>query len=167
MIGSAMVFEAESLDAVRKVIEADIYYTSGVVSVPTWSASSRVCAGRLTGAWCSGTRRSSWCCPGCPRRRCRVSSRSEKSRQLELQAEEYNCNFTYRRYGCVHEAAAYLCIADVELRPVDCVVHTRRVVTTNIRVRDLSCTIYIKSSERTSTLLFATTERGAGQIGRA
>ncbi|KAH8112265.1 hypothetical protein DFH11DRAFT_1511928 [Phellopilus nigrolimitatus] len=30
MIGSAMVFEAASLDEVKKIIESDIYYTTGV-----------------------------------------------------------------------------------------------------------------------------------------
>ncbi|KAJ7319108.1 hypothetical protein DFH08DRAFT_754595 [Mycena albidolilacea] len=30
LIGSAMIYEAESLEAVRSVIEGDIYYTSGV-----------------------------------------------------------------------------------------------------------------------------------------
>ncbi|KAJ7793925.1 hypothetical protein B0H14DRAFT_3558637 [Mycena olivaceomarginata] len=30
VIGSAMIYEAETLEAVRSVIEADIYYTSGV-----------------------------------------------------------------------------------------------------------------------------------------
>ena len=32
MIGSVMVFEAESLEEVRKIVENDIYYTTGVVS---------------------------------------------------------------------------------------------------------------------------------------
>jgi hypothetical protein len=31
MIGSAMIFEAENIDVVRKLIYEDIYYTSGVV----------------------------------------------------------------------------------------------------------------------------------------
>ncbi|KAJ7931227.1 hypothetical protein B0H13DRAFT_860860 [Mycena leptocephala] len=30
MIGSLMIYEAESLEAVRSVIESDIYYTAGV-----------------------------------------------------------------------------------------------------------------------------------------
>ena len=34
LIGSMMVYEAESLEAVRKLVEADIYYTSNVVSAP-------------------------------------------------------------------------------------------------------------------------------------
>jgi hypothetical protein len=37
-IGSAMIYEAETLEAVRSVIEADIYYTSGVVSCPVLSS---------------------------------------------------------------------------------------------------------------------------------
>jgi hypothetical protein len=32
MIGSMMVFEAEKLEDVKKMVEEDIYYTSGVVS---------------------------------------------------------------------------------------------------------------------------------------
>lgn len=32
MVGSVMFFEMESLEDVRKLIESDIYYTSGVVS---------------------------------------------------------------------------------------------------------------------------------------
>ena len=32
LIGSLMVFEAESLEEVRNVMENDVYYTSGVVS---------------------------------------------------------------------------------------------------------------------------------------
>lgn len=32
LIGSAGIYEAESIDVVRKIIEGDIYYTSGVVS---------------------------------------------------------------------------------------------------------------------------------------
>lgn len=32
MIGSLMFFEAESIEEVRKIVESDIYYTSGVVS---------------------------------------------------------------------------------------------------------------------------------------
>lgn len=32
LIGSVMVYEAESLEAVRKIVEEDIYYTAGVVS---------------------------------------------------------------------------------------------------------------------------------------
>jgi uncharacterized protein len=32
MIGSVLILEAENMGAVRKVIEEDIYYTSGVVS---------------------------------------------------------------------------------------------------------------------------------------
>jgi hypothetical protein len=32
MIGSVLVFESETLEEVRKVVESDIYYTSGVVS---------------------------------------------------------------------------------------------------------------------------------------
>ena len=31
MIGSLMFFEAESIEEVRKTVESDIYYTSGVV----------------------------------------------------------------------------------------------------------------------------------------
>ena len=31
MIGSVMFFEAESVEAVRKIVESDIYYTGGVV----------------------------------------------------------------------------------------------------------------------------------------
>ncbi|KAJ7098289.1 hypothetical protein C8R44DRAFT_357732 [Mycena epipterygia] len=30
MVGSMMIYEAESLEVVRKIIESDIYYTSGV-----------------------------------------------------------------------------------------------------------------------------------------
>ena len=32
MIGSVLILEAENMGAVRKTIEEDIYYTSGVVS---------------------------------------------------------------------------------------------------------------------------------------
>lgn len=32
MVGSMLLFEAESIEAVKKRIESDIYYTSGVVS---------------------------------------------------------------------------------------------------------------------------------------
>jgi uncharacterized protein YciI len=32
MIGSVLVFESETLEEVRKIVESDIYYTSGVVS---------------------------------------------------------------------------------------------------------------------------------------
>jgi uncharacterized protein YciI len=32
MVGSMIIYEAESLDAARKLVENDIYYTSGVVS---------------------------------------------------------------------------------------------------------------------------------------
>ena len=37
-VGSMMVYEAESIEAVRKIVESDIYWTSGVVSssLPTW-----------------------------------------------------------------------------------------------------------------------------------
>ena len=31
MTGSLMFFEAESIEEVRKIVESDIYYTSGVV----------------------------------------------------------------------------------------------------------------------------------------
>jgi hypothetical protein len=31
MIGSLMFFEAESIEEVRKIVESDVYYTSGVV----------------------------------------------------------------------------------------------------------------------------------------
>ena len=31
MVGSGMIFEAENIDVVRKLIHEDIYYTSGVV----------------------------------------------------------------------------------------------------------------------------------------
>lgn len=34
MVGSVLIFEAETLEAVRKVVERDIYYTSGVVCLP-------------------------------------------------------------------------------------------------------------------------------------
>jgi uncharacterized protein len=32
MTGSVLIMEADNIDAVRKAIEEDIYYTSGVVS---------------------------------------------------------------------------------------------------------------------------------------
>lgn len=32
MIGSLFICEAESIETVRKVMESDVYYTSGVVS---------------------------------------------------------------------------------------------------------------------------------------
>lgn len=32
MTGSVLIYEAESLDAVKKIVESDIYYTAGVVS---------------------------------------------------------------------------------------------------------------------------------------
>lgn len=32
MVGSVLIMEAESLAAVKKIVEEDIYYTSGVVS---------------------------------------------------------------------------------------------------------------------------------------
>lgn len=32
LIGSFMVYEAENLEAVRRIVEEDIYYTAGVVS---------------------------------------------------------------------------------------------------------------------------------------
>lgn len=31
MVGSMMVFEAENIEAVRKIVEQDVYYTGGVV----------------------------------------------------------------------------------------------------------------------------------------
>ena len=34
MIGSVFVCEADSLETVRSLMESDVYYTSGVVSVP-------------------------------------------------------------------------------------------------------------------------------------
>lgn len=34
MVGSVFICEAESLEEVRKVMQSDVYYTSGVVSVP-------------------------------------------------------------------------------------------------------------------------------------
>ena len=34
MVGSMFICEAESLEEVRKVMENDVYYTSGVVSAP-------------------------------------------------------------------------------------------------------------------------------------
>ena len=34
LIGSTFICEAETLEDVKKAVEADIYYTSGVVSVP-------------------------------------------------------------------------------------------------------------------------------------
>lgn len=39
-VGSVFIIQAKSLDEVRKMMEEDIYYTSGVVSLPyarsTW-----------------------------------------------------------------------------------------------------------------------------------
>jgi len=32
-VGSCMIFEAENIDVVRKLVEEDVYYTSGVVCV--------------------------------------------------------------------------------------------------------------------------------------
>ena len=34
MFGSLIFFEAESIEEVRKIVESDIYYTSGVVRHP-------------------------------------------------------------------------------------------------------------------------------------
>ena len=31
-LGSCIIYEAESLDAVKKMVESDVYYTAGVVS---------------------------------------------------------------------------------------------------------------------------------------
>lgn len=53
LIGSMMVFEAENLEAVRKAIEEDIYYTSRVVRPRTLVFVSRAYENR------SGTRRTS------------------------------------------------------------------------------------------------------------
>lgn len=33
MVGSMMLFKAETIEEVKKIIESDIYYTSGVVSI--------------------------------------------------------------------------------------------------------------------------------------
>lgn len=39
--GSCIIYEAENIDVVRKMVESDIYYTSGVVNIlNTWSLSS-------------------------------------------------------------------------------------------------------------------------------
>jgi uncharacterized protein len=38
MTGSLMLYEAESIEEVRKVVESDIYYTSGVVRLLVISA---------------------------------------------------------------------------------------------------------------------------------
>jgi hypothetical protein len=43
MIGSVLVYEAESLEEVRKVVESDIYYKSGVVSLPCMTAMCTDC----------------------------------------------------------------------------------------------------------------------------
>lgn len=40
MTGSLMFYEAESVEEVRKIIESDIYYTSGVVRLPLFPAHS-------------------------------------------------------------------------------------------------------------------------------
>lgn len=60
LVGSGMIYEAASLEAVRKVLEADIYYTSGVVS-PRPSPRPWVSAALLTppDVLRSGMRRSS------------------------------------------------------------------------------------------------------------
>jgi uncharacterized protein len=34
-IGSVLLVQAESLDAVRKIVEEDVYWTSGVVCAPS------------------------------------------------------------------------------------------------------------------------------------
>jgi uncharacterized protein YciI len=39
MTGSLILYEAESIEEVRKVVESDIYYTSGVVRLLLLSAS--------------------------------------------------------------------------------------------------------------------------------
>ena len=38
MTGSLLFFEAESVEEVRKIVESDIYYTSGVVRLPSPSS---------------------------------------------------------------------------------------------------------------------------------
>ncbi len=42
MAGSLMFFEAESIEEVRKIVESDIYYTSGVVRHPLSLVSSPI-----------------------------------------------------------------------------------------------------------------------------
>jgi hypothetical protein len=37
MTGSLLFYEAESLEEVRKIVEADTYYTSGVVRLPLFT----------------------------------------------------------------------------------------------------------------------------------
>ena len=37
MVGSVIIFEAETLEAVKKLVENDIYYTSGVVCLSSKS----------------------------------------------------------------------------------------------------------------------------------
>lgn len=41
MVGSVMFFQADTIEEVKKTVESDIYYTSGVVSLvisePSWS----------------------------------------------------------------------------------------------------------------------------------
>lgn len=39
MIGSLVFYEAESIEEVRKMVESDIYYTSGVVRLPLFRSS--------------------------------------------------------------------------------------------------------------------------------
>ena len=36
MTGSTIIFRAENIEAVRKIVETDIYYTTGVVSRLSW-----------------------------------------------------------------------------------------------------------------------------------
>jgi hypothetical protein len=53
MVGSVLIFEGESLEQVRKRIEADIYYTSGTVCHITANIPTTVAHGQLH----SGTKR--------------------------------------------------------------------------------------------------------------
>jgi len=40
-LGSCIIYEAESLDAVKKMVESDVYYTAGVVSALSYVLYSR------------------------------------------------------------------------------------------------------------------------------
>lgn len=56
-----MVYEAETLETVRKIVEDDVYYTGNVVSLRSTTVMIQV----TEVSACSGTRRSSSSCLGC------------------------------------------------------------------------------------------------------
>lgn len=40
MVGSMMIFRAETIEEVRQIVESDVYYTAGVVGFPLSSRES-------------------------------------------------------------------------------------------------------------------------------